>query len=577
MKIDIACSQCIALDVANHCNHTDNDLYNVADGSLFRSRPKASKLNRFKCSQCSKAYTRKANLVDHVQSEHSTEPVKYPCKKCSKTFLRMSDRNRHERNQHGDMRFVCGQQPDHEGDGCGIAFARLDALKEHRSTLKCAKSRRKAADQEYLIRRLDRLGNMLYEISAEAARSRSSSPDARVLGNEPSELRRVDAVLQLGDDTRYHESGSSDPSFWAGWQDRQASGKNSPRAATKVTQEMPTEPTLSSQAREEKAERLRRLRSDFKSQYPEIVNPGPVHRDHTSRNGNSSIHAVLVNGRSVSKSDLTVARNEDDDQVDRVANRWQTHRRQEDLSNVPTMGFDRSVQRDALSEGLANANHLHLSQSIKTIVKADDKTPKAQQARASQMEMPQPPVILQRDGTPKTISLRDAFLEYMKSEEDAVSRLFSQVAVDSVQLNPGMHVEATQEQAKQGAQSLAPVPLRSEQLAYFGQGHRTSYSPIPSSLPGAPPMEGTGLRPAKTQGALRPSMPNSSDLLDVIGWDSALSPHMITLGLDMPNNAFEMLLAASETMSNQLYVLEGTRTVSDAYDAANSGRSMFKI
>jgi hypothetical protein len=90
----------------------------------------------FKCTLCPKSFTRNSNLKAHFNS-HKLEPVKFPCSSCSKTFQRTSDRNRHERLQHGQHKYICGNLDEHGGIGCKKAFARRDALKEHRRTRKC--------------------------------------------------------------------------------------------------------------------------------------------------------------------------------------------------------------------------------------------------------------------------------------------------------------------------------------------------------------------------------------------------------------------------------------------------------
>ena len=121
---------------------------------------------RFRCDKCIKAYTRKANLLDHIQSAHLDAPVKLPCAKCKKTFLRKSDRDRHERLQHGEHKHVCGERPEHRGSGCGKAFARLDALNEHRRTRICAANTKRKSPS---------IGEALYAAAAAVTEDESSS------------------------------------------------------------------------------------------------------------------------------------------------------------------------------------------------------------------------------------------------------------------------------------------------------------------------------------------------------------------------------------------------------------------
>jgi len=116
-----------------------------------RSHEEKAKSNRFKCTQCSKTFTRNANLKAHVISAHSTEFEKtsFACSidGCEKTFGRADDCYRHRRTKHEShsARYVCGGDKTHNGFGCGQRFDRRDALQQHRRSRKakhnCLKQR----------------------------------------------------------------------------------------------------------------------------------------------------------------------------------------------------------------------------------------------------------------------------------------------------------------------------------------------------------------------------------------------------------------------------------------------------
>lgn len=108
---------------------------------------------------CSKSFSRKMNLVSHIQSQHEhLKPFK--CDHCSKCFSRHSDRRRHEKSQHVDhaqtaaaaaqpqqhqlpsaAAFVCGGQLDSGTHwGCGKVFKRKDGLTSHWKSTKAKKN-----------------------------------------------------------------------------------------------------------------------------------------------------------------------------------------------------------------------------------------------------------------------------------------------------------------------------------------------------------------------------------------------------------------------------------------------------
>jgi uncharacterized Zn-finger protein len=90
-------------------------------------------LANFVCDRCSRAFTRRFNLVEHLNLAHSGVSRHFCCSTCRKLFLRAKDRNRHQCSQHSnEHRFVCDRLPERNGIGCSKAFRRWDALKENR-------------------------------------------------------------------------------------------------------------------------------------------------------------------------------------------------------------------------------------------------------------------------------------------------------------------------------------------------------------------------------------------------------------------------------------------------------------
>ncbi|GME69918.1 unnamed protein product [[Candida] boidinii] len=94
----------------------------------------------YKCSVCSKSYTRNHNLVSHERTHRDLKPFK--CSTCDKLFTRHHDLKRHESLHLKVKKFICrGILSDNETKwGCGRTFARKDSLLKHLQTKK-AKSK----------------------------------------------------------------------------------------------------------------------------------------------------------------------------------------------------------------------------------------------------------------------------------------------------------------------------------------------------------------------------------------------------------------------------------------------------
>lgn len=90
------------------------------DGSKEEEEdPSADK--KFKCPQCSHAFSRRHNLKSHMLTHTHEKP--FACNICSSKFRRLHDLKRHEKLHTGEKPFKC--------DTCGRRFARLDALTRH--------------------------------------------------------------------------------------------------------------------------------------------------------------------------------------------------------------------------------------------------------------------------------------------------------------------------------------------------------------------------------------------------------------------------------------------------------------
>lgn len=92
---------------------------------------------KFVCDTCSKAYTRKEKLNNHLRT-HTSERVQFQCSVsgCQKTFSRDDERKRHEKEIHlGEKNHSCVYKlkagiPG-SVHGCGKAFPRPSALHSH--------------------------------------------------------------------------------------------------------------------------------------------------------------------------------------------------------------------------------------------------------------------------------------------------------------------------------------------------------------------------------------------------------------------------------------------------------------
>ncbi|KAK8879910.1 hypothetical protein PGQ11_001204 [Apiospora arundinis] len=95
------------------------------------TKPKATGPAKFHCSQCSKTFTRSANLQGHQRSHRNERP--FACEVCGMTFVRQHDKKRHEETRHADERkYIChGYLRDGSSWGCQRNFARADVLSDH--------------------------------------------------------------------------------------------------------------------------------------------------------------------------------------------------------------------------------------------------------------------------------------------------------------------------------------------------------------------------------------------------------------------------------------------------------------
>ena len=75
----------------------------------------------YKCPQCSKNFTRRFNLENHIESVHSNVDIK--CPSCSQSFTRKDNCEKHRLDKHGDSKHVCGT--------CGKKFKTEWALFKH--------------------------------------------------------------------------------------------------------------------------------------------------------------------------------------------------------------------------------------------------------------------------------------------------------------------------------------------------------------------------------------------------------------------------------------------------------------
>lgn len=118
----------------------DNDAINPQSSGNFESETSFSSVSDsnkgYKCSICSKSYTRNHNLVSHERTHRDLKPFK--CSSCDKLFTRHHDLKRHESLHLKVKKFICrGMLSDNKTEwGCGRTFARKDSLLKHLQTKK---------------------------------------------------------------------------------------------------------------------------------------------------------------------------------------------------------------------------------------------------------------------------------------------------------------------------------------------------------------------------------------------------------------------------------------------------------
>jgi uncharacterized Zn-finger protein len=105
----------------------------------------------FQCTLCSRKYTRRFNLREHLRTHIDERP--FLCTFCGKAFHRNHDRRTHERLHNGEKPWICGGTlKNGEHWGCNQRYARKSNLQRHfRSDVgqRCIKPQR---DEESLER-----------------------------------------------------------------------------------------------------------------------------------------------------------------------------------------------------------------------------------------------------------------------------------------------------------------------------------------------------------------------------------------------------------------------------------------
>ncbi|KAK6850744.1 hypothetical protein PG987_000378 [Apiospora arundinis] len=98
------------------------------------TRSKATGPAKFQCPQCSKTFTRSANLRGHERSHRNERP--FACDVCGMAFVRQHDKKRHEETRHaGERKYIChGYLRDGSSWGCQRNFARADVLNDHQKS-----------------------------------------------------------------------------------------------------------------------------------------------------------------------------------------------------------------------------------------------------------------------------------------------------------------------------------------------------------------------------------------------------------------------------------------------------------
>lgn len=82
------------------------------------------------CHICSKTFTRKSSLKNHLLTHEKSKPFK--CKDCNERFTRKDLCKRHEISVHCEKTFVCtGELKDGTKWGCNASFGRADSLANH--------------------------------------------------------------------------------------------------------------------------------------------------------------------------------------------------------------------------------------------------------------------------------------------------------------------------------------------------------------------------------------------------------------------------------------------------------------
>ena len=86
----------------------------------------------FECGICTRKFTRKGNVLRHMNSVHREK--KFQCNSCNKTFSRKDDMTRHVNTLHPKDDFECNL--------CNIKFQDKQAVQSHKKlehSLKCSK------------------------------------------------------------------------------------------------------------------------------------------------------------------------------------------------------------------------------------------------------------------------------------------------------------------------------------------------------------------------------------------------------------------------------------------------------